>query len=140
MELVDVNDQKKSFKEILETNKGKVIYVDYWASWCAPCRAAMPASHELRQKYKNKDIVFVYLALNDTEKLWKDAMEKDGLLGYNDSYLITNPKNSKMLNDLHIQAIPRYMIYDKSGKLVHKNASGPGSEKTIVLLNQYLAE
>ena len=56
-----VDGTQKSITEIINTHKGKVIYIDFWASWCGPCKAKMPASVKLHEKFKGEDIVLVYL-------------------------------------------------------------------------------
>jgi thiol-disulfide isomerase/thioredoxin len=97
--------------------KGKFIYVDFWASWCAPCIRAIPFSKVLQKQLKNQDVVFVYLALNDEKKAWTVMSEKQQL-GEN-NYLIINSRSSRFISQTGLDAIPRYMIYDRNGKLIH---------------------
>ena len=138
IKLTNESGEKTSFKELLKKNKGKVIYVDFWASWCPPCRREMPASHKLKEEYKDKDVVFVYLAYNDKIKSWKKTSAKLGLKEEKNSYLIENPKTSISLECMNIKTIPRFMIYDKKGELVNKNAPRPGTKKIRKILNEYL--
>jgi len=100
LDLLTEVGKRTSFEEILANNKGKLIYIDFWASSCAPCRRCMPASHTLREEFKGKDVVFVYLAFKDNLKSWKKAIEQLDLKGYNDSYFIENSKSSKLIDDL----------------------------------------
>lgn len=69
------------YDELLQKHTGKVIYVDFWASWCAPCMQEMPASIKLHHEYKNKDIIFIYVAYNDKEENWKQALNTTRLAG-----------------------------------------------------------
>ena len=128
------------FQMVLSKNIGKVIYVDFWASWCAPCREEMPAAKELREAYRTKDVVFIYLALNDQEQAWRQALSQVQIEREPESFLITNPKTSQFLIDLEVKGIPRYLIYDKNGMLVHRNAPRPGSSEIRTILNQYVNE
>ncbi len=126
------------FQEILSANRGRVIYVDFWASWCAPCMAGMPASKRLREEYRGKDVAFVYLAFNDKAEPWKAAIPKAELADVPTCYLVANPRTSKLIETLKISSIPRYLIYDKQGRLVHKNAPRPESEQIRDELDKYL--
>jgi len=54
-------NEKLSMDKIQEENKGKIIYMEFWASWCAPCREEMKTMHEIIEKYKDKvSIVYIY--------------------------------------------------------------------------------
>ncbi|TAG58730.1 MAG: TlpA family protein disulfide reductase [Cytophagales bacterium] len=132
--LMDTAKEKQSFKQILEAHKGKVLYVDFWASWCAPCRAAMPQSAKLRQDLKDKNVVFVYLSIDKVFEQWKKANEKEGLEAYPNSYLITNAEVNEFIKQQKINSIPRYMIFDKQGKLAYPNAPRVESKGLAELL------
>ena len=136
MELINQEGDRTSFEMILNQSKGKLIYVDFWASWCAPCLHEMSYSMQLSKEYK--DVVFIYLAINDKKDNWLSALEKTGHLS--NSFLILNAQGSSLINDLKISSIPRYLIYDKEGKLVHKNAPNPSSDKIKELFNNYLKQ
>jgi thiol-disulfide isomerase/thioredoxin len=137
--LKSINNEITTLNSLLKKFQNKMIYIDYWGSWCAPCCRAMKSAKELRREYKNKDIVFVYLAYNDKESRWRKTIEKLEMNSENSyNYLITNSKTSKYIEEMNISRFPRYMIFDKSGKLVHKNAPGPNKNGIRKLLNKYL--
>jgi len=125
---------------LAKNHNGKVLYIDFWASWCAPCRASMPYAKELRNEYEGKGVVFIYLAFNDREKEWREAIQTLELDSNCENYFIVNPKTSKMIETLNITNIPRYMIYSKEGKLVNPNAPGPEGAEIRELLDRYLGE
>lgn len=125
---------KTSLADILNMHKGKVVYVDFWASWCAPCRAAFPASAALRKELK--DVVFLYLSLDDSPAKWQKALVQEGLDTHKASYLVLNPDLSGFIRQQKIAAIPRYMIFDKKGNLAIGNAPGAGSPETAPLLTK----
>lgn len=126
----DVNNNRMNFTDVLQRHKGKIIYIDLWASWCAPCVSLMPASHALREKYIHKDVVFLYLALNDREQEWRKAI-KEYQLENAENYFIENGKDSKFLASLAMKGIPWFLLYDKTGTLVNCNAPRPSSGKEI---------
>lgn len=137
--LKDVQGRATSLNRLLEKHKGKVVYLDFWASWCLPCREEMPPSAKLRERYGGKDVVFVYLAYNDREDSWKKAVEQEGLAGVEHCYLITNSKNSAVLERLKLETIPRYLIFDKKGRLAEFNAPRPSDRQITVVLDKYLS-
>jgi thiol-disulfide isomerase/thioredoxin len=59
--------------------KGKVVLIDFWASWCGPCRAENPNVVRLYEKYKNKGFTVFSVSLDDEKSKWKDAIRKDNL-------------------------------------------------------------
>ena len=97
LDLMDYSGKLISFSQALDRNNGKIIYVDFWASWCAPCIRAMPFSNELREYFKGDEIVFFYLALNDKKERWGEASKKLGLGQYEYNYFITNSKTNQFI-------------------------------------------
>ncbi|GAB3162601.1 hypothetical protein GCM10027291_00610 [Telluribacter humicola] len=134
--LADTKGNKLTLDEIKKRHAGKVIYVDFWASWCAPCRAAMPASAGLREGLKNKQVVFVYLSIDSSPKPWLTASTQEKLDKYPENYLVVNPKASEFLRKQKLNEIPRYMIFDKTGKVTYANAPRVESGDTGLLLTQ----
>ena len=136
--LKDIQGNIINFQQLLKKHKGKVIYIDFWASWCVPCRKEMEPASELRKQYEGKDAVFVYLAYNDTENSWEKAVQEEKLSTIATNYFILNSKNCKMLEDINLRLIPRYIIIDKNGKLVEMNAPRPSDKRIKATLNKYL--
>jgi len=139
LELQDVLGNNTTFKEILNSHKGKVVYVDFWASTCGACRANMPDSKKLEAEFGSKGVVFIYLSSDKNLDDWKKSIQDIGLKENN--YVERNPKSSKMLEELSVEFIPRYLLFNKQGKLVHKDAPRPMQTAEISkLFNQYLLE
>ncbi|PKO96523.1 MAG: hypothetical protein CVU11_02725 [Bacteroidetes bacterium HGW-Bacteroidetes-6] len=139
LQLIDNNGKTLTIKDVFDKHKGKVIYIDFWASWCTPCIQGMPDSKKLRQEYSGKNIVFIFLAKSDKLDIWKTKNKE--LIGNDlnsESYFITNSKTSKMLKMLTIEAIPRFLLYDRNGVIVHKNAPRPHSKEIRELFEKYL--
>ena len=133
------NGSNKMLTGLLNELKGKVVYVDYWASWCAPCREAMPNSLRLKEKLEGKEVAFVYFSVDNGQEAWKKASANDGLEGYRHNYLVLNHAKSQMKKNLGIDAIPRYLIFNKEGKLVEDKAPSPLDENLETVLNRYIA-
>jgi len=130
VQLVDNSGNTGTLNEFISANKGKVIYVDYWASWCAPCIAEMPSSKKFQKEMNNENIVYLYLSTDRTEEPWQKALKKLELEG-STNYRIMNADNSLQMDDLEIQFIPRYMIYDTHGRLVNKDAPRPSESELL---------
>lgn len=133
--LYDVNKKLVDFKEI--TSKNKITYVDFWASWCAPCRAEMPDSKKLREEYASKGVNFVYISTDENAADWDKANKKVGLPD-SMSFLLPNPAENPLKKRFKINAIPRYMLIDKNGKVIDRNAPRPSDKEIREVLDGLL--
>jgi thiol-disulfide isomerase/thioredoxin len=133
--LYDVNKKLVDFKEI--TSKNKITYVDFWASWCAPCRAEMPDSKKLREEYISKGVNFVYISTDENAADWDKANKKIGLPN-NMSFLLPNSSESPLKKRFKINAIPRYMLIDKNGKVINDDAPRPSDKEIRGVLDKLL--
>lgn len=140
------SQDKTTLEDIIEENKGKVIYIDFWASWCKPCRKEMKYIPKLYDYYEGKDVVFVYLSIDLDENKWIEISKKEGISQHKYSLLTVKMKKtsdfklSKKLN-FKINAIPRYVLFDKNGELVNDDAPRPSEKKELVkLIDSYLSK
>jgi thiol-disulfide isomerase/thioredoxin len=117
--------------------KNKPVVIDCWASWCGPCIAQLPYSNQLEKKY-GKKVDFVYLSFDRNSVLWK-AKIKDLKLSHH-CYMVSNGFQSDFAQHFNITSIPRYLVFDKNGKMVDANAPRPSDNKFKSLLNKLLAE
>lgn len=122
--VLDVDKNQLSLEKIIEQYKGKMIYIDFWASWCGPCRMGLPKSRALHEEFK--DVVFLYLSTDSNFDAWKKANEYEKLT--QNSYFVVN-KGADYLKQLEIDFIPRYLIISESGEISDKNAPRPESEE-----------
>lgn len=114
--------------------KGKVIIIDFWASWCGPCRRENPNVVKLYKKYHKKglEIIGVSLDKQTQEQRWKDAIKKDKLTWPQVSNLQGwNEPIAKLYN---VRSIPRTFILDENKKIIAKNLRGENLEKKIAEL------
>lgn len=109
--------------------KGKYVLVDFWASWCGPCRAENPNVVMAYQKYKDKNFTVFGVSLDSNKDAWLKAVEKDNL---------TWPQVSDLKgwgNDVAklygITSIPQNLLLDKEGKIIAKNLRGADLEAKL---------
>jgi thiol-disulfide isomerase/thioredoxin len=115
--------KSKSLNEIFGKYKGKVIYVDFWASWCAPCLGEMSNAANLKKQLKGQEVVIVYLAFNDQKAGWLAARKEFEIEG--EHYLLSASLMKEATEVFGIYGVPHYAIIDKDGNIFSSNAERP---------------
>jgi len=123
--LTNFQSDTTTYSDMLKKNLGKWLYIDFWASWCRPCRENMPASVTMKKRLANKNVEFIYISSYDKKELWRNAMDKNGILD-SQNYFMENGNVSKVIEELGIETIPHYLIYNPNGQLVNRFADRPG--------------
>ncbi|MFN0291217.1 thioredoxin-like domain-containing protein [Pedobacter helvus] len=108
---------KLSLKEVL--SKNKYTLVDFWASWCGPCRKENPNVVKAFDAFKDKGFTVLSVSLDDNAAKWKEAIEKDGMPWYHVSSLMGWKEPAAALYG--IRAIPQNVLVDAQGKIVATN-------------------
>jgi thiol-disulfide isomerase/thioredoxin len=132
---VDLNSKNPSSGDSLLVNiankhKGKVIYVDFWATWCGPCKAEMPHAKKLKETLKGKEVAYVYLCGSSPEPKWKQLVNQMGITG--DHYFVEKNAWQELCSKFGVSGIPHYVLIDKNGVVVDKKADRPSSGAKIV--------
>jgi len=115
--------QEKMFDAILAKYKGKVVLVDFWATWCGPCMGAMKSILPLKEEMKGKDVVFLYLT-GETSPLGAFTRTYPTISG--EHYRVSEEQWSYWYKTFGIQGIPTYMVYDRKGKQLSRHVGFPG--------------
>ena len=121
----------------LEDFKGKVVYLDLWASWCAPCRAESPGFKILYDKFRNNNqVAFISIAVLDGYDNWKKALDED-----KPDWIQLIDKDDIVGKSYVADFIPKFILIDKKGNIVNFNAPRPSSGQEIEnLLIQEIAK
>jgi thiol-disulfide isomerase/thioredoxin len=115
-----------TWAQLLERTKGRVLYVDLWASWCGPCLAEIPASTTLQRALRGQPIQFVYISLDRDSANWHHALTTHHLLQPGTQHYLLDPE-STLAKYFNAPPIPRYLLLDKQGQVVSLDAARPSS-------------
>jgi len=100
-------------KVSLESLKGKVVYVDFWASWCTPCRKAFPWLNKMQEKYADQGLVIVGINLDGERDPANHFLEKVPA-----SFTIAFDPDGKSADDFKVQVMPSSYLINREGKIV----------------------
>ncbi|MGZ4036432.1 MAG: redoxin domain-containing protein, partial [Bacteroidia bacterium] len=113
----------------LSSLRGKIVMIDFWASWCGPCRKDMPHVKEVYAKYKSKGFEILGVSLDREKQDWVEAIKKDGLSWPQISDLkFWDSEAARLYN---VQSIPHTVLVDKEGKILAKGLRGPELDKAL---------
>ena len=121
---ITIDGKSISLKDL----RGKVVYIDVWATWCGPCRNEFPFSKKLEKQFdKNEKVVFLYFSIDQTKdvEIWKKWVTNH--ISQNGIHLIQPVE--QMLEPYRINGIPWYILIDTEGKIVNSDAPKPSSGK-----------
>lgn len=123
------------FNAITTPYRGKVVFVDFWATWCGPCKAAMKQSEPVKKDFEGKEIVFLYLAGENSPKGTWEQMIPD-IKG--EHYRMTDAQWTYICNKFGVNGVPSYMIIAKDGTPTHFQVGFMGADKMKEMLNKEL--
>ena len=135
-EVTIVQNELTSVQDYVNLFPNKVVYVDVWASWCGPCLKELPHSIDLQRNYKDKEVVFLFLSVDENKSRWEATVKAKEIKG---THVLAN---EHVVHDLEVnyelRGIPRYLLFDKKGKLVNANADRPSDLSVRSIIDQKL--
>ncbi|MBS0029175.1 TlpA family protein disulfide reductase [Chitinophaga sp. 22321] len=122
----------------LITQQKKLIYIDCWANWCAPCKREMPISAQLQKEFAKKNISFLFFSLDETATQWEAAAGDYAFMNKANSFLVLGNFQSPFVLKHHIDRIPRYILMSNDGKIIDDDAPHPDDPELKTLINGQL--
>jgi len=131
------NSKIYTLEEIINNQKGKLILIDLWASWCAPCIAQMPKLKILQQQFPKDKITFLFLSTDRDRIQWQQKSTDIGI-DSNYSFVFENYKNRSFIIKNKVETIPRYILLDQDGQIINGSAPKPESPELKKLIEAHL--
>lgn len=127
--------EDKIIESIVARYPDKVVFIDFWATWCAPCLKGMKEIEPLKKRLKDSDIVFVYITNESSpQKLWREKISEIG----GEHYYLKDEIWESISEEFKFDGIPVYLIYDKNGKLIHQQVGMMKAEKADSIIKKLL--
>jgi peroxiredoxin len=111
----------------LSSFKGKYVLIDFWASWCGPCRQESPNVQKQYQLYKDKGFEVVSVSIDKKEDAWRKAVKEDDIKGT----LLLAKDSKKIMKDYVFSGIPYMVLLDKEGKVMALNLRGEALQERL---------
>jgi thiol-disulfide isomerase/thioredoxin len=127
-EMVDKNGELQKLSEL----KGKIILLDFWASWCAPCRKENPNLVKTYEKFKPKGFEIFAVSLDENKENWIKAIEKDKLNWYHVNDLKGNGNKASLIYG--VEGIPDSFLIDQNGIIIARDLRGKELDKKLTEL------
>lgn len=115
---------------------GNLVYIDFWATWCRPCREQIPHFAKIKELYAGKPIVFVAISVDDDIEAWKKMVNEQGLKGI--QLHADKAWSSDVVKNYQIKGIPTFVLIDQTGNIIEYNAPRPSSADLTMLIDKHI--
>jgi thiol-disulfide isomerase/thioredoxin len=122
--LASASGPLRHLTDVLAAYRGKVVLLDLWASWCAPCREEIPQSVAMARRYGRRGLVVLYLSIDQDPAAWRKALATLPPAARL-HYRFARPEASTFRQEFDVRSVPRYLLLDRSGTVRYPDALRP---------------
>jgi thiol-disulfide isomerase/thioredoxin len=115
---------------------GKLVYVDFWATWCRPCREQLPHFAKLKEIYAGKPVAFIAISVDDDRDAWVKMVTEQGMKGI--QLHADRAWSSDVVKKYQVRAIPTFVLIDENGKIVEYPATRPSNPDINLIIDKLL--
>ena len=131
------NSKIYTIEEIIAKHKRKLVLIDFWASWCAPCIKQMPYIEKLKHQFSKDKISFLNFSIDKEIIQWQQKVADIGL-DPDYSYVFENFDKQSFLKNNYVETIPRYILIGQNGKIINADAPSPDNPALKKLIEEHL--
>ncbi|KGJ94337.1 TlpA disulfide reductase family protein [Colwellia psychrerythraea] len=114
------------FEQAMAQHRGKIIYVDFWASWCVPCRKSFPWMNVMQAKHQNQGFVVLSINLDAEQKLAKKFLQQTPA-----NFAIIYDAKGKLAQQFKLKGMPSSYLFDRKGKLISAHSGFNGKKQQL---------
>ena len=125
--LAGLTDGKELFSKIIEPYRGRILFVDFWGTWCGPCKHDLKNyAHPLHKALAGLPVTYLYMCNGSTDEAWRSTIAEFNITGDNIVHYNLPAAQQKAVEDyLDVKSFPTYIVFDKNGRRVTTNESEP---------------
>lgn len=131
-DLSGIKNADSLWSALLAPYRGKVILLDFWGTWCEPCKKMITHLAPLKHDFEKEDVIFMYFAYGSPETSWKNVIREFDLSGENIVHYNLSPEQQNMIIKLRqVNAFPTYLLINRDGKIADVSIPFPVNEKEL---------
>ncbi len=120
------NSPLAELNQLMQQHQGKVVYLDFWASWCGPCRKSFPWMNAMQKKYHQQGFVVISINLDSDKQLAVKFLQQTPA-----QFTIIYDNKGKLANKFQLKGMPSSFLFNRQGMLLSSHSGFNGKKKTV---------